>query len=98
MTGGGKAPIVSLGALAFSGDDFFSARGGETSVRRDPSSRGGVLVPSHSTTNLLSGLEQKLGDKDARLRQLEDRLTTAQRQLEDASEKLGELLIWNYWP
>src|SRR5208282_5734582 len=71
VIGGGRVPVVNLGALSFGGDDFFSARGGETCVRQDPNNRGGQLAPSHSATDLLSELQQNLGDKEARLPQLE---------------------------
>jgi len=93
MTGGGVTPAVALWKSPLRSDDFLSARGGETHVRREPTDFSAALAPSHSTTNLLGELEQKLSEKDTRVRQLEESLNDAERRLESASEELGA--AWN---
>jgi len=97
VLGGGLTPAAALLKSPFHGDEFLSARGGETCVRQGTTEFSATLTPSLSSTNLLSGLERKLADherkiadQDAKRRQLEERLKATQGLLEKSSEKLGE--------
>jgi len=61
-------------------------------VRQGTTDFSATLTPSKSATNLLSDLERKLADQEAKRRQLEERLRATQGLLEATGEKLGE--VW----
>src|SRR5208282_4141865 len=67
VLGGGLTPAAALLKSPFHGDDFLSARGGETCVRQGTTEFSATLTPSLSSTNLLSGLERKLADHERKI-------------------------------